>query len=83
VDRHDKTLRAIFADPVLANIKWADIESMLRHLGADITEGSGSRVRIALRGIRAVFHRPHPRKETDRGAVRSMRRFLVEAGVSP
>jgi hypothetical protein len=29
-----------------------------------------------------VFHRPHPAKETDRGAVRSMRRFLQEAGVT-
>jgi hypothetical protein len=42
-----------------------------------------SRVRIALNGVRAVFHRPHPQKETDKGAVRSMRRFLTEAGVTP
>jgi hypothetical protein len=33
--------------------------------------------------VRAVFHRPHPQKETDRGSVRSMRRFLSEAGVRP
>jgi hypothetical protein len=38
-------------------------------------------VRIALNGVRAVFHRPHPQKETDRGAVAAMRRFLVEAGL--
>ena len=38
---------------------------------------------LPLSGVRAVFHRPHPRKETDRGAVKSMRRFLVEAGVKP
>lgn len=48
-----------------------------------MSEGRGSRVRIALNGIRAVFHRPHPQKETDKGAVMSMRRFLVEAGVQP
>ena len=41
------------------------------------------RVRIALNGVRAVFHRPHPRKEIDKGAVKSMRRFLSEAGVRP
>jgi hypothetical protein len=40
-------------------------------------------VRIALNGVRAVFHRPHLRKETDKGAVKSMRRFLAEAGVRP
>ena len=44
---------------------------------AEITEGEGSRVRIALNGVRAVFHRPHPQKETDKGAVRSMRRGAV------
>ena len=36
-----------------------------------------------LNNARAVFHRPHPRKETDRGAVVAMRRFLIEAGVEP
>jgi HicA toxin of bacterial toxin-antitoxin, len=81
--RHRRTLRAIFETPVRANIPWADIESLLRACGADISEGRGARVRIALQGMRAVFHRPHPQKETDRGAVMSMRRFLIEAGIEP
>jgi hypothetical protein len=38
---------------------------------------------IALNGVRAVFHRPHPQKETDKGTVISMRRFLTEAEVKP
>ena len=81
--KHQGTLAAVFDDPVRSNISWRDIESMLKAAGAEITEGEGSRVRIALNGVRAVFHRPHPQKETDRGAVRSMRRFLTEAGVTP
>ena len=64
-----------------ANIAWPDIESMLLHYGAEISEGRGLRVRIALHGVRAVFHRPHPQKETDRGAVAAMQRFLTEAGI--
>ena len=83
VGKHEQTLEAIFADPVRANINWSRIESMLKHYGADISRGKGSRVRIALKGVRAVFHRPHPRKEADKGTVRSMRRFLTEAGVGP
>jgi len=51
--------------------------------GGEISEGEGSRIRVALNGVRAVFHRPHPRKETDKGAVRSVRRFLIEAGIKP
>jgi HicA-like toxin of HicAB toxin-antitoxin system len=78
-----KTLSAVFAEPVRANVNWSDIESMLRHFGAEISEGAGSRVRIALNEVRAVFHRPRPHKETDKGALKSMRRFLIEAGVKP
>ncbi|MGD0233497.1 MAG: type II toxin-antitoxin system HicA family toxin [Syntrophorhabdales bacterium] len=79
--RHRKTFQAIFKDPVVSNILWSDIEAFLAALGAEISEGRGSRVRIVLRGVRAVFHRPHPRKEADKGAVKSMRRFLQEAGI--
>lgn len=79
--KHQRTLRSVFDDPVRSNIEWADIETMLIALGAEIEEGRGSRVRIALNGVRSVFHRPHPQKETDKGAVKDMRRFLKEAGV--
>jgi hypothetical protein len=63
---HRKTLDAIFATSVRSDFEWKD---------------TGSRVRIALKGVRAVFHRPHPKKETDKGAVKSVRRFLKETGV--
>jgi hypothetical protein len=81
--KHRKTLRAIFDTPVRANIPWADIESLLVACGAQVSEGRGSRVRVALNNVRAVFHRPHPRKETDKGAIVAVRRFLTEAGVEP
>ncbi len=81
--KHRKTLEAIYENPVRSNVAWSDIEKMLQALGAELSEGSGSRVRIAFRGVRAVFHRPHPQKETDKGALMSMRRFLTEAGVTP
>ena len=81
--KHPQTLQAIFEGPVRPNIAWREIETMLKAGGAEITEGTGSRVRIALKGVRAVFHRPHPQKETDKGAVKSLQRFLTEAGVMP
>ena len=80
--KHRKTLDDIFSAPIKANIAWRDIESLLVALGAEIKEGSGSRVRIKLNDVWAVFHRPHPQKETDKGAVKAMREFLVAAGVS-
>jgi hypothetical protein len=80
---HQATLEAVFASPVRASIGWRDIEALFMACGGEISEGAGSRVRVALNGVRAVFHRPHPQKETDRGAVRSVRRFLTEAGITP
>jgi hypothetical protein len=81
--KHQATLEAVFATPVRASIAWRDIEALLVACGGDVSEGEGSRVRVALNGVRAVFHRPHPQKETDKGAVKSVRRFLTEAGITP
>ena len=81
--KHRKTLEALFEKPGRADILWRDVESLFTALGAEISEGNGSRVRVALKGVRAVFHRPHPRKETNKGAVKSVRRFLEAAGVKP
>jgi len=80
--KHRKTIELIFKNPVQANILWTDIEGLLAALGGELSEGSGSRVRVKLNGVRAVFHRPHPEKTTDKGAVNSVRRFLENAGVS-
>ena len=81
--KHLSLVERIFQEPPPATVRWAEVQSLLSALGADITEGRGSRVRLFLNGVRAVFHRPHPRPELDRGAVRSLRRFLREAGVGP
>ena len=71
----------VLKNPVQADILWSDIEGLFSALGADFSVGAGSRVRVKLNGIRAVFHRPHPQKTTDKGAVDSVRRFLENAGV--
>jgi hypothetical protein len=80
---HRATLEAIFATPTPSGIRWREIEALFRHLGCDIAEGRGSRVRVSLNGEEAVFHRPHPSPDTDKGAVKAVRRFLENAGVKP
>ena len=74
-------MESIIKDPIQSNIEWADIESLFCALGGKIIEGSGSRIRVKINGVRAVFHRPHPQKIADKGAVNSVRRFLENAGV--
>lgn len=81
--KHERTLADIFANPVRADIRWSDIENLFRALGAEIIQGSGSRVRVSLNGTRMVFHEPHPQPTIVKDAVRSVRRFLLEAGISP
>ena len=77
-----RTLKKVFDNPVRADVEWKDIESLIIALGGKIKEARGSRVTIRLNNTPAVFHRPHPKKETDKGALKSVRRFLLSAGIS-
>lgn len=79
--RQRRTLEAIFTKPVPQDIRWADVEGLIRALGGDVEEREGSRVALALNGLRAVFHKPHPRPGTDRNTVRDLKDFLERAGV--
>jgi HicA toxin of bacterial toxin-antitoxin, len=77
------TLDAIFEKPTRSDIAWRDIERLFEALGGVVTAGAGSRRRVALNGVRAVFHEPHPERVTDKGAVESVRDFLRNAGFAP
>jgi hypothetical protein len=79
--KQERTLQSIFEHPVRADIDWRDVTSLLLALGADVTAGKGSRRRVVLNDVKAVFHEPHPRKEVGKDTVRSLRDFLTEAGI--
>lgn len=81
--KHQKTLELIFAHPVSANIPWKVIEALFVELGAEISEREGSRVGVRLFNERRVFHRPHPSPNTNKGAVASIRSWLLSNGVKP
>jgi len=76
-----KTLGDIFHKPAKSSVQWSDVESLFKACGAHIEEGGGSKVCVMLNGVVAVFHRPQPRKETDKGALKSVRHFPENAGV--
>jgi len=82
-NKHRKILQTIFAVPTQSGINWRDIEALLMVLGAERYEGNGSRIRFLLNGVKATFHRPHPQKETDKGALVSVKRFLEAGGIKP
>ncbi|MCB2263759.1 MAG: type II toxin-antitoxin system HicA family toxin [Candidatus Thiosymbion ectosymbiont of Robbea hypermnestra] len=78
-----QTLSKVFEKPQRSDISWSDVESLFVALGAEISEGRGSRVRVALNNTRAVFHRPHPQQIANKASVKSVARFLTESGVTP
>lgn len=79
--KHRRTYEAVFSKPTRANIAWADIESLFAALGGKVKEGRGSRVRVQLNEVVAVFHRPHPNPEANKATVESVRKFLEQASV--
>jgi hypothetical protein len=56
-----RTLKAIFEKPNRSDIAWKDVVTLFEAIGCEISQGSGSRVRVKLKDRRAVFHEPHPR----------------------
>ena len=81
--KHHATLELIFSRPVSGNVRWSDVETFFKELGAQIGEREGSRILVRLFGERRVFHRPHPSPAMDKGAVESIRKWLEEHGVKP
>ena len=80
-------MAAIFEEPTRSNIKWPDIESLFKACGAESiklkSKTGGSRKRFKLNNVKGFFHRPHPKKEADKGCVEDVRLFLERAGIKP
>lgn len=75
--KHKATLDKICHRPILGTIPWNDIEKLFKALGAEIEEREGSRIAVIFDGFAPhVFHRPHPEKVTDKGAVASVKTML-------
>jgi predicted RNA binding protein YcfA (HicA-like mRNA interferase family) len=81
--KHGKTLAAIFAPSIPRSMACRDVESLLRALGCEKTEGEGSGVAYGRDGKSVVFHRPHPGKELKRYQIKEIRGFLGDIGVKP
>ena len=81
--KHRKTLIAVYKDPVPKQLEWKAIEALLITVGAEMVEGSGSRVRFHKDGEIGTFHRPHPKKEAKPYQIKDARDFLTRIGVKP
>jgi hypothetical protein len=82
-NKHANNIRLIFQDPVSGNIHWRDVESLLKHLGAELESLAGARVRVKLNAVEGILHRPHKSNVLDRSSVQHLRTYLGRAGVTP
>jgi hypothetical protein len=78
---HRKTLHALFAHPVSANIEFNKVMHLLEEIGAEFENKSGNRVGVKLNGHSVTFSHAHhdlPKEE-----VAQVRKFLETCGISP
>jgi hypothetical protein len=81
--KHRKTYQKMIQHPRPSNLLWSDVESLLKACGAQITERKGSAISVEMNGHIAVFHRPHPGKDADKGAIANAIQFLHRIGCNP
>jgi hypothetical protein len=81
--KHENLLRSLFHDPISGNIHWREVESLLRHLGAEIEQLSGARLRVRLNGVEGILHRPHHSSVLDKSGVKHLREYLAHARTTP
>lgn len=80
--RYRKILDAISRTPTTASLAFSEIEALVLHLGGQVLERQGSRVKLVLGGQCWRCHRPHPGKEARRYQIEEAREFFLRAGVS-
>ena len=78
MSKHSKTLDQIRERN--GGLHWNKVESLLKSLGAEFTEGRRRSVRIVIKERRISVHRPHPRPECGRGLVTRIRELLDDIG---
>lgn len=78
---HRKTLHALFAHPISANIDFKKVLHLLEEMGADIENKSGNRVGVRLNGHSAAF--THAHHDLPKEEVAQVRKFLESCGITP
>lgn len=57
-----QSIDKIHKKPERSDISWVNVDTIFGTFGAEITEGRGSRFRVALNDVRAVFIVPTRRE---------------------
>lgn len=80
--KHLALMRAVFQDPISTNIHWREVESLLKHLGAEFEPAHGGRFRVRLNGQEDFLNAPHHGSACPRDLIKHLREILLRAGLS-
>ncbi len=81
--KHKEVLSKLYEVPIRSDIKWDDVVKLFESLGAEILQGSGSRIKILYDESPLFLHRPHPGKWLKKYMVKKVQEFLQEKGIQP
>ena len=78
-----KTLEALFSLRIPKTLPWDNIESLLKAIGCELEERTGSAVVFDKDGKVFHAHRPHPQKEVLSYVIKEVRAYLERIGEKP
>ena len=78
---HRKTLHALFAHPMSANINFKKVLSLLEEAGAEVDNKAGNRIGVKLSGHSVAF--AHVQHELPKEEIVQVRRLLASSGITP
>ena len=78
---HRKTLHALFAHPISANIDYKSVVHVLEDLGAEIENKSGNRIGVTLNGHTVAL--THVAHDLPKDEVVQIKKFLTSCGIDP
>lgn len=79
--KHQKVLSAIFSDHPSSNIHWKEIESLLKHSGAQFREGTGASTVAIIEGKEFTIHRGSHNSTITKQSLHELKKYLESVGV--
>ncbi len=79
--KHQKVLSAIFSDHPSSNIHWKEIESLLKHLGAEFREGTGASTVAIIDQKEFTIHRGSHGSTISKQSLHDLKKYLESADV--
>lgn len=79
--KRDKLLDKLYSKP--KDFKWSELQALLKGLGYEELQGSGSRVKFYLDSPRSIIslHKPHPEEALKPYMIKYIIESLKEIGV--